>query len=1136
MYQQTLLKHHTSIFQLITDLFSILLNAKNQIMKRIVFTFFLIFCLIVKVGAQGLTASGQVTDAADGQPMPGVSILLKGTTTGTITDLDGKFSLHGLKKGQTLAIRFMGYESQELVIGESTFYRIVLDESTKVLDEVVVTALGIARQKREIGYSTERIEATVVTDSKAANVLNAISGRAAGVQISQPDGVEGGSTRIVIRGNNNIGSDNQPLIVVDNIPIENTPGLTNIGRGVDWGSAINDLNAYDIESMTLMKGGPASALYGSRGANGVLFITTKRGTKQKGIGVTYNTDVKVSTPYLFRDVQNVYGHGGPISLTPPSFPTSGDTLLYPGIYGNDHLILNQQGETSSTSAEFGYYGSAVSWGPRMDGQLIKWWDGTMRRWEPQPDNLKMPFHNGYTTTHNVSATGGGDKGTMRVSFTRQDNKAIVDNSNFDRTTVNLGANLKISEKLATDVSMSLMKYNRLNSPMLGEDQNSFNKGLLYSWPRSYRGIDREYYANPDGSRNPQEGYPFFYVSPSLWWDYYNNNTRQKRDKYTGALSLVYDPFDWLNILGRMGIDYTIEQFETRNKPTDPLGLQNGYYSNGLSRNMGDNYDVIVTAGKDALFGGQLDVKLTAGASRYSKDYYALNGHSGTWYYPNMYTFFNFTETTYASGPNNTTIVDHPGNNASSMVPRESILRKRNNSAYAFLNLAYKQSLFVELTGRNDWSSALPQGKNSYFYPSVSLSFVPTEALPLMKRLPWMNFLKIRGGVAQTATDTDPYLLSFYYNTKLFGGQQSSGFPDIIPPLNLKPQRVNAYEAGLNASFFENIIDLDFTYYYLYSFDQIIPNLPVAVSSGASYVMTNEGVLTNRGFEAIINVVAYNTRKLQVKTGLNISRNRNKVVSLGGDADTYLLADIWGLNGPAMVLQEGDDYGTISGYDYIYKDGQRVLNDAGTKYLITDTRVPIGNASPHFIAGWNTTIKWKNLRFGMLIDTKWGGDIYCGSYVIGLQTGQSPETLKEREGGGLPYTDPAGNTSNIGIILPGVHEDGTPNTTVIHYYYKYLPNAGGWGKFVSTPGIVENTWVKMREMTLAYTLPLNWIQKSRLFQSLTLSITGRDLFYIYKTLPDNINPEGIMGSGNAQGFEWASNPGTRSFTFSLSAGF
>jgi len=275
----------------------------------------------------------------------------------------------------------------------------------------------------------------------------------------------------------------------------------------------------------------------------------------------------------------------------------------------------------------------------------------------------------------------------------------------------------------------------------------------------------------------------------------------------------------------------------------------------------------------------------------------------------------------------------------------------------------------------------------------------------------------------------------------------------------------------------------------------------------------------------------------VRSGINLARNRNKVVSLGGDADTYLLADIWGLNGPAMVLSEGDEFGTISGYDYIYDDnGNRVLNDAGTKYLITDTRVPIGNASPDFIAGWSASAEYKGFRMAMLIDTKWGGDIYAGSYVIGLQTGQSPETLIEREGGGLPYTDPDGNTSNIGVILEGVHEDGTPNTTVVHYYYKYLPNAGGWGKFVSTPGIIENTWVKMRELSLSYTIPQRLLAKTKVFQNLTLSVTGRDLFYIYTTLPDKINPEGIMGSGNAQGFEWASFPGTRSWVFGLSASF
>jgi iron complex outermembrane receptor protein len=553
--------------------------------------------------------------------------------------------------------------------------------------------------------------------------------------------------------------------------------------------------------------------------------------------------------------------------------------------------------------------------------------------------------------------------------------------------------------------------------------------------------------------------------------------------------------------------------------------------------VGDNYDFTMTAKKDEILDSKLDLTFSMGTSRYNTENYYIGGRSGTWYYPNMYTFFNYTDNIYSTDANNNTIVEQFGNTPGSMAPSEQIIRKRINSVYSFLNLAYDSYLFLELTGRNDWSSTLPKRNNSYFYPSVSLSFIASEVIDFQKHINWLNFMKIRGGIAQTATDTDPYLMTFHYNTTLFGGQQASNFPATIPPLNLKPQRVNSYEGGLNLGFFDNRIDIDFTYYYLYSFDQIIPNLPLPFSSGATTIMTNEGVLTNKGIELIINTVPVRTKDWLVRSGINIARNRNKVVSLGGSADSYMLADIWGLNGPAMILHEGDSYGTISGYDYIFdENGNRVVNEEGTKYLITDTRVPIGNAAPHFIGGWNTMAAYKGFKFTMLIDTKWGGDIYCGSYVIGLQTGQSPETLKEREGDGLPYTDPDGNTSNIGIILDGVHEDGTPNTTVVHYYYKYLPNAGGWGKFVSTPGILENTWVKMRELSLAYTIPQKWLEKLKAFQNLTVSFTARDLFYIYTTLPDKINPEGIMGSGNAQGFEWASFPGTRSFVFGLTASF
>jgi iron complex outermembrane receptor protein len=894
----------------------------------------------------------------------------------------------------------------------------------------------------------------------------------------------------------------------------------------------------DIEDYTVLKGGAASALYGSRGANGVILITTKRGRKRKGIGVTYNFTYKIIQPYRFREMQNKYGAGGPISFTPPTFPMSGDTLLYPGIYGTDFLIINQEGDVSSTTAEFGYYGSAVSWGPEMQGEIVKWWDGKMRSYSPQPDNYESIFQNGFTQTHNISAAGGGERGSMRVSITRQDHKPIIENSNFNRTTINLGANLKISDKLNADLSFSYINFNRLNSPVLGEEGNSFSKGFLYSWPRSYQGIDKENYANPDGSRNPQEGYPFLYVSSSLWWNFYNNNTSLQRDKYLGALTITYDITPWLNLLGRVGRDFTLEQYETRNMPIDVIGLKNGYYANSLNRTKSDIYECFLTADKAKIFNSKLNAKFTLGASRWDYNWYRISGHSGTWYYPNMYTFFNYTSPTYTTDDDGNTIVDQTGNSPGSMVPGEGISRIRQNSVFSFLNLSYDNYIFLELTGRNDWSSTLPMGENSYFYPSVSLSFILSEVLNIQQKVPWLNFVKLRGGIAQTATDVDaPYQLDFYYSTGMFGGEQTSSFPGVIPPYILTPQRVNAYEAGINLGFFENRIDFDFTYYYLYSFSQILPNLPVPVSSGAPGITINEGVLTNKGFEIILNAVPIRTRNILFKTGINLARNRNLVVSLGENADVLPLADIWGLNGPAMALRVGDDYGTIYGYDYVYhENGQPIVNEDGTKYLITDTRVPIGNASPDFIAGWYTELHYKGFTLSTLIDTKWGGDIYCGSYVINLQTGLSPETLIEREGGGLPYTDPDGTTSNIGIILEGVYEDGTPNDKIVHYYYKYLPNAGGWGKFISTPGILENSWVKMREISLSYTFPQNLMSKTKVFQNLTLSIVGRDLFYIYTTLPDKINPEGIMGSGNAQGFEWASMPGSRSITFGISASF
>lgn len=1092
---------------------------------------FLLLLTAASLFAQKSTISGVVTSSEDNLPVPGVNILIKGTLIGTITDFDGKFQLELQTPGDILVFSFIGFAKEEVKATPGTAMKIVLNPDMHQLDDVVVTALGIKRQEREIGYSTEKIEAKMVERSSTPNVISALSGRAAGVQIATGDGVDGNSTRITIRGNNNFKGNNQPLIVIDGVQMESTEGLLDVGRGQDWGNALNNVNSMDIESYNVLKGGAASALYGARGANGVIEITTKKGKVQKGIGISYNMTYRIKHPYRYRDVQNKYGAGGPVAFTPPTFPTDTSGLeYYPDSYGTTNLVLNQEGDVSNSQEQFGYYGGAVSWGPEMDGRMVMWWDKVMRPYSPQPDNISMFYHNGYTVTHNVEASGGNEKGTMRFSVTNLDHREIIDNTNYNQTTINLGSQLNVTDKVHIDVAATYVDYHRLNSPIIGESGSSFNKGSLYSWPRSYKGLEMDHYQNIDGTMNRDlmDAADWQYVDKYLWWNIYNHNTTLDRNKFYGSIGLRYDITNWLAFSGRTALDFNLDEFTTKNKPIDAFGIESGYYSSKLQKYPSANHDFMFIASKDKIWGSNFNLELSlGGATRENTNYY-LKGSSGDkWYYANYYSLHNYTP--YSFHEDGT--VATPG----SLPEVESVIyRDKVNSIYSYFNIGYKNFMFLQLTGRNDWSSTLDNNNNSYFYPSASLSFVLSEAFHFDTEK--FNFWKLRGGAAQTATDANPYETNFYYGTTFFAGQQLSTFSETIPPFELKPQRVNSYEVGTTLGFFKNKIELDFTYYYTYSFDQIL-TLDVPVSSGSRSLKTNEGAMSNRGVEIILKTVPYNRGDFTVQTGFNFTRNRNIVESLGEYVDEYHLADLWENNGPKMILREGDDYGTISGYGYVYNEnGQPIVRNDGTHYLITDDYVPMGNASPKFLAAWDMNVRYKNFNLSALIDAKVGGDIYCGSYVIGLQTGQSPETLVERDGGGLPYTDPEGNTSNIGVVLPGVYADGTPNDKVVHYYYKYLPNAGGWGHYLTNPGIVEDTWIKMREVSLSYNLPQKLAERTKIFQKLVVSVTGRDLFYLYTTVPDRINPEGIMGSSDAQGFEWASYPSSRSIIFGIQAQF
>jgi iron complex outermembrane receptor protein len=1049
--------------------------------------------------------------------MIGVTVALKGKTgIGTLTNAEGRFSLDIQAESGTLVFRFLGYTEKEVLAdGPRANLEVQLNEDRAQLNEVVVTALGVKRQKREIGYSTERFGGSEVLQSNAPNIISSLSGKSAGVQVTTPNGVDGGTTRIVIRGNNNINANNQPLIVVDGVPIENDPGLTDVGRGRDWGSAINNINPNDIEDLTILKGPTAAALYGSRGSNGVILISTKRGTQRPGIGISYQIQHKVIQPTRFREVQNIYGAGGPISLNQPTLPTNANGEF---VYPTDvHTNVGPYGK--ATTELFGYYSTGASWGPEMLGQDVIWWDGVKRKYDPQPDNLKLFFDDGHTTTQNLAFSGGGKMGTMRVSLTRAAHDAIIPNSKYEQNTVNIGSRLDISSKLKADVSISYINYHRLNSPSLGDDNEaSFGKGILYSWPRSYKGLEKEINILPDGTRNTYNGlYPFTFAPPHLWWNTYKNNTNQNRNKLIGALALSYDILPWLNFTGRLGTDFTLTQFETRRTPTDALGITDGFYSNELAREKVLNNDFLLTATKQQIFHSGFDLRFSVGGNQWGRNLYGIKGNSGRWVNPSLYAFNN-----YESALNAPTL-------------DENRYEKKINSLYAFLNLGYKDLLFLELTGRNDWSSSLPPGANAYFYPSASMSFVASNAL---KNKPsWLSFLKFRGAYAQTASDTDPYQVDFVYKTGNFGNNQTASLPTVIPPIALRPQQANSYEAGTTIGLWDDRLNLDFTYYHIRSYDQIL-NSPLPTSSGAQQIRINTGVLENKGVEAGLALTLLHTKRFFWQTGLNFARNRNYVVSLGEGAKILELASIWGLNGPAIAVREGEQYGTILGYDYVYHpdNGQPILNEEGTLYKISESRVPLGNASPDFTGGWTMRFGYKGLKISTLVDTKWGGDIYAGSYIIGLQTGQSPETLYERQGNGLPFTAPDGTTSNIGVVLPGVYQNGAVNDKVVHYYFKYVGNTGGWGRFITKPGILDNTWVKLREVSLSYDIPKKLSQKTKVFQELSLSLTGRDLFYLYTSLPDRINPEGSNGSGNAQGLEWASYPGTRSFTIGVNASF
>ncbi|HVW60071.1 MAG TPA: SusC/RagA family TonB-linked outer membrane protein [Puia sp.] len=1094
--------------------------------------------------------------SGDNTPLPGVSVTVAGSSRGTVTDEKGHFRMEA-NEGEVLVFSFIGFQTVRITVGATPVINVTMVKSDNSLNDVVVTALGISRTKRAIGYSQEQIKGSEVARSNAPNVINALSGKMAGVNITNPNGVDGGSTRIVIGGNNQITGDNQPLIIVDGMPLSNDASepynaLTSpTGSALfsnsnskdasapkDWGSPINLINPQDIENISVLKGPTAAALYGGKGANGVILITTKKGARRQGLGIDYNFGYKSVQPYHFLKMQNEYGAGGMVSLDPPAWQTDagGKPMLTDGW---NQLFVDPKTGTGpygqNTWDQVSWPGSGSSWGPKMDGTMIKWWDGVERPDVPQPGNIKLLYKNGMQATHTISVSGGNDWGTIRASYTRLDNSAVLPNSNYDQNTFNLGANMKLSSRLNLQVTTSYFVNKYLNAPQLGnDDANSWQKRLLYNAGRDYKGEDITMYKNADGSQNPLSGFPWIGNGGFTVWNIMQNNTWQYRRKLLGAVQLNYEATDFLDFLFRAGIDNNNNELVTRNTPTDAIGLK-GSYAHGTESGTASNFDFIGTLHKENIAKTDINAKFSVGATIYQRNQSGILATNSTWAFPNAYSL------------NAGTYIGNPA------APVESILQKKMNSVYSFLNLSYKDFLYLDVTGRNDWSSALPKGQWSYFFPSFAGSFIFSDALHIDPAV--LSFGKIRAAWAEAATDPQPYQVNYNFTIGSFGGQTTAQLPNSLPATNYKPAINQTADFGVVLGFLRNRINLDLRYFRGRSKNQIL-NSPLPISSGVSGIVINTGVLENSGIEGILNIKAVDKPGFKWDISLNASHYSNRLLSLAQGATKVDLASIWndgGSHGPLISVKVGDQFGTIYGYDHVYdqKTGLPILITApfgnaamnGTLYQATSTPVPIGNTTPKFRGGITNTFTFKGgLSISTLVDCKVGGQIWSGTYATMMQQGLAPETLKERDGGGLAYTTPNNTQTNWGVILPGVFANGTINTNVVHYYYKYM-QYGVWSSssimgsdWIDKNTVLKDTWFKMREISINYALPDKLVKKSKVFQTASLSLVGRDLFYIYSSLPDNVNPEGTNGVGNAQGLEFASLPSFRSLGFQVRLSF
>lgn len=1011
---------------------------------------------------------------------------------------------------------------------------------TKEIQEVVVTALGIKREQRKLGYAITKVDSKDITQAGVVNPMEALQGKLPGVEIIAGAGGPQSSARIQIRGNTSLGKNNQPLVVVDGVIIDNSvTGADEWGSGYDFGNEMKNLNSDVFESVSVLRGAAASALYGSRAANGVIVITTKKGKGRNGIGVKINSSLTTQHVYAGPKFQNEYGAGVGSEFQTDS---NGQRFIDPNTF---------------------FY----SYGPKYDGKPVRDVDGRTVMWNPQPDNYKNIYQVGFDRKNSVELSGGNDKSTFLLSYTNQEADGILPRNKFTRNAYYLRATHEFSKYLQVDASLN---YNRSFGqnpvPQGGNDSPLFS--YIYGVPRSFDAAYwRDNYLDPVNGGIKRDGADPYDMA-SKYFNLFQNTRTQKENNYIGRLELKSQLTDWLNLT--VSGNFNNYNFVNESKILgDNPGFAGGGYS--ILEGTKEQYNV------KFLFNGnfKLTENLTLNASlggedfrsRYKSTRQWTNGGLNT---PRLFLIQNS--------------VDPAGNEVSYTDNEQS--PKRIQSIYAFANFAWKNQLFVDITGRNDWSSTLSypdgHGKINYFYPS----FVGNWSFSNSFKLPeWISFGSLRGSLSWVGRDTSPYNTSsgFYYrpDPSAYNSPNGPRIPlvgfnsNALANANLKNELTRSIELGLNMAFLNNRLDFDVSFYKTNTTNQLL-TLSLPQESGVSSQQINAGNLQNQGIEVVVNAVPIKSNNFRWDTTLTFSKNKDKLIDLYPGVNEYVLD--WGMGRDVKsVAIPGQQYGQIQ-TNYAYaryqaldangnkiddpRNGMKVLKPSGY-YLRSNSYqnqgyVTVGNLTPDFLTSFRNNFRYKNLSLSVLIDARVGGDILSATYNYGVQFGNLPSTLQYRDEarGGIKYTDTNGITQ-YGMIPDGVYgqdtkiNDKTGTTrdvsgmTYKEVYEKgwvdpvrtdlYYRNLASWGNGIRENAIFENTWVALREVRLTYSFKPDMIRPLGL-NTLNASIIGRNLAYIYNKLPDGINPEGRYSNKAGNFAEYGGSPMSRYIGFNLDFSF